>query len=170
MCSNGKCDDLKCDSIMEMKRRFLQEIILSWNQKETDRGTDQWLDPVDCKGCHYSFKDLVKHLSKSKSDCQTHYSRYELEKLGSQKRNLSTFIDKEEEAINKRFYEEKRKQLSAEDKMRLEEIRKTYRPKIEEEVHVEVPSYLQPFMLEEDHECPGDNKVNKKLIKIKNCN
>ena len=46
---------------------------------------------------------------------------------------------------------------------------KTYRPKIEEEVHVDVPSYLQPFMLEENHEGPGDNKVNKKPIKIKNC-
>ena len=115
---------------------------------------------------------VIKHLSKTKSDCQKHYSRYELEKLGGQNRNLSTYIDKQEEAINKKFYEEKRKLLSAEDKMRLEEIWKTYRPKIEEEVHVDVPSYLRPFMLENDHEGPGDgdNKVNKKPIKIKNCN
>ena len=167
-CSNGKCGDVKCDSIIEMKKRFVQEIYFSWNHKETDRDLDQWLDPIDCRGCKYSFDNLTRHLSMPTTTCIKNYSQSELMKIRDQPDpNKSTVKETINEAAMKKMAEEKEKQLSYEDKIRRDEIRKSYRPEIDEEVHVEIPIYIMPFMLEQNKEEP-DDKLRKKPIKIKN--
>ena len=126
---------------------------------------DQWLDPIDCRGCKYSFKNLTRHLSMPTTTCTKNYSESELKKIRYQPDNRSTLNETRNEAALKKSAMEKEKQLSNEDKMRREEIKKSYRPKIDEEVQVEIPKYLTPFKqsLEE-----LDNKLSKEPIKIKN--
>ena len=164
-CTNGKCGDVKCDSLIEMKKRFAQEIYFSWNHEETDRGMDQWLDPIDCRGCKYSFKNLTRHLSMPTTTCTKNYSESELKKLRDQPDNRSTLNETRNEAALKKSAVEKEQQLSVEDKMRREEIQKSYRPKIEVEVCVEIPKYLLPFKQSMEK---LDNKLRKEPIKIKN--
>ena len=166
-CSNGKCADVKCDSIIEMKKRFVQEIYFSWNHEETDRGSDQWLDPIDCRGCKYSFKNLTRHLSMPTTTCRKNYSQSELKKIRDQPDPKSTLKETRDEVGMKKLAMEKEQQLSHEDKMRREEIWKSYRPKIDEEVHVEIPMYLMPFKLNQSME-DSHNKFRKMPIKIKN--
>ena len=167
ICSNGKCGGVKCDSVLEMKKRYIQEIIFSWNQKETDRGLDQWLDPIDCRGCNYSFKNLTRHLSMPTSTCLQYYSQLEVKQIRDQPDPKSTVKEAIEEAAIKRSAEEREKLLSHEDKIRRDEIWRSYRPKTDEEVHVEIPKYLMPFMLKQNTEEP-DYKLRKEPIKIKN--
>ena len=69
------------------------------------------------------------------------------------------------EAALKKSAVEKEQQLSVEDKMRREEIQKSYRPIIDVEVCVEIPKYLMPFKQSMEK---LDNKLRKEPIKIKN--
>ena len=166
-CSNGNCKAEKCDSILEMKKRFLQEIIITWNQTEADRGKDQWLDPIDCRGCKYSFKNLMRHLLETKLDCLQHYSSSEQEKIRKQISTIPTLKDRRKEAALKKSSEEKKKQMSHELKLWQEEIRKAYRPTTDEEIHEDIPSYLIPFKVKKDN-AGIDNKIGKIPIKVKN--
>ena len=151
-----------------MKKRFFQEIIITWNQTEADRGRDQWLDPIDCRGCKYSFKNLMRHLVMTKLDCRQHYSISEQEKI---RRQISLIVptlkDRRKEAALKKSSEEKEKQMSYEMKLCREEIRKAYRPKTDEEIHEDIPSYLIPFKVKKQNEAT-DNNFGKFPIKVKN--
>ena len=76
------------NTILEMKKRFIQEIIDSWNQNQFNRGLDQWLDPIDCKGCPYSFKGLMSHLLISPK-CRECYTPTEIASLEQQSFDIS---------------------------------------------------------------------------------
>ena len=164
-CCYGNCKVLKCDSILEMKKRFLQEIIFTWNHTETDRGKDQWLDSIDCRGCKYSFKNLMIHLSQTKLDCSKHYSESEKRTIEIQIKRLPTLKDKREEAARKKREE---KQMTNDARARREEVMKTYRPKTDEVIHVDIPSYLIPFKGNTNEDISSDNKLGKMPIKMKN--
>ena len=71
-------------TIHEMKSRFIKEMIDSWDQTDADRGPDQWLDQIDCRGCNFSFDNLLQHIE-STSKCQSFYHVWEMDILHQQK-------------------------------------------------------------------------------------
>ena len=110
----------------------------------------------------------MRHLVMTKLDCRQHYSISEQEKI---RRQISLIVptlkDRRKEAALKKSSEEKEKQMSYEMKLCREEIRKAYRPKTDEEIHEDIPSYLIPFKVKKQNEAT-DNNFGKFPIKVKN--
>ena len=155
-------DDLV--TIVKMKRRFIKEIIASWDQTDSDRGEDQWLDPIDCKGCKYSFKRLLKHLDSS-SKCQPFYSESEIEILHQQKwdkiESKKEIVRgrKAHEKINKRFQTSVANWEIPTDRKPMYNIQSKYNEDI-------VPEYLMPFAKKKAKVDPS-KKQPIKVMKVK---
>ena len=127
----------------KMKRRFIKEIIASWDQTDSDRGPDQWLDQIDCRGCKFSFKRLLQHLELS-SKCQPFYSESEIEILHQQK--FDRIESKKQSERDEKSYRKSMKHYKPNDVEKMRKTEEKYGIKLDFQFNEdEVPKYLLPF-------------------------